>query len=358
MRTVERGSREPSTSRRAISILGTLGLVTGMLAVGVQGAGAVVNTCRAKNVTQATRSRSDLQDVVDAAEPGDRIAVRFVCVGNFRIDKDLTLVGRPTPDLSRPVLTANGKGGTLMVAARVTLVNLKVVRGSRYSVANRGTLTLRRSLVRDGCQSSIVNRGALTLRRSAVSNGYDASCDGIGGGISNYGTVTLHDTSSVRGNANAYTGGGIYNAAGGTVTLNDSSSVRGNRAAFAGGIDNRGTLILNDSSSVSGNRAWDSGGIYNGTGATVTLSDASSVSGNRASDGSGGGSGGGISNYGTVTLRDSSSVSGNTADSGGGILNDGGTVNVCDETSLHQWVGAISPNTPDDPPAVTPIPCT
>ena len=327
MRTTDRGSRERSTPRHVISILATLGLVMGMLAVGVSDAGAVPNTCRARNVTQATRSRSDLQDVVDAAEPGDRIAVRFVCVGNFRIEKDLTLVGRPTPGLSRPALTANGKGRTLLVTAGVTLANLRVVRGSRYNVVNRGTLTLRRSLVRDGCQSSIVNRGALTMRRSAVSNGYDASCDGIGGGISNYGTVTLHDTSSVRGNANAYTGGGIYNDAGGTVTLNDSSSVRGNRATSAGGIDNRGTLILNDSSSVSGNRAFESGGIYNGTGATLTL-------------------------------RDSSSVSGNTADSHGGIFNDGGIVNACDSSGPHEWVGAISPNTPDDPPKVTLIACT
>lgn len=327
MRTADRESRERSRSRRLVSILATVGLVGGALATLAPSAGGVENTCRAKNETRSSPSRSDLQDVVDAAEPGDRIAVRFVCVGNFRIDKDLTLVGRPTPDLSRPVLTAKGKGRTLLVAARVTLTNLKVVRGSRYNVVNRGTLTLRRSLVRDGCQSSIVNRGALSMRRSAVSNGYDASCDGIGGGISNYGTVTLHDTSSVRGNANAYTGGGIYNAAGGTVTLNDSSSVRGNRATTAGGIDNRGTLILNDSSSVSDNRAFESGGIYNGTGATVTL-------------------------------RDSSSVSGNTADSHGGIFNDGGIVNACDSSGPHQWVGAISPNTPDDPPKVNMVACT
>jgi hypothetical protein len=65
---------------------------------------------------------------------------------------------------------------------------------------------------------------------------------------------------------------------------------------------------------------------------------------------------------GTLSLRGSSSVSGNMAGtSGGGILNRrgrGAILNACDGTGVDQWVGAISPNTPDDPPKVTLITCT
>src|SRR5260221_10183835 len=88
------------------------------------------------------------------------------------------------------------------------------------------------------------------------------------------------------------------------------------------------------------------GGIYNNH-AILTLSGSTEVSGNHAAYG------GGIASYGTVTLKDSARVVGNTATvAGGGIYILGAPLNAC-----ATWTGAISPNTPDDPPALTPIIC-
>ena len=297
-----------------LSIVATLGLVTGILAVGVPGAGAVLNTCRAENVTQGGTSRPNLQAVIKAASPGDTIEVRHRCVGSFRIRKDLILVGKATPGSSLPVLDANGAGRVLLVSGQVTLINLQItggrVRSNGGGIRNAG--------------GTLVLRGTLVRGNTAV----------FGGGIENTGgTLILMDSSSVRGNKAERYAGGILNQEGGAVSLNVSSSVRGNEAGeFGGGIVNLGTLTLNDSSSVRGNSAT--------------------------------GSGGGIANFnaGNVSLNDSSSVSGNEAgEFGGGILNRrgrGAILNACDSTGVDEWLGAISPNTPDDPPKVTLITCT
>jgi hypothetical protein len=269
-----------------------------MLAVLTPAAVGVVNTCRAKNLTQGTAADTRLQRVIKAAKAGDTISVRYVCVGNFRIAKDLALVGKATPTVSRPVLNGNGTGQVLRVnGAKVRLANLKI---------SGGVLTI------EGCSS-----------------GPDPT--GCGGGIAVNlgGTLTLRD-SVVRGNT-ARLGGGIYiDGQSSSVILNGASSVTGNSTEWdgpegdglGGGILSHGTLILNGSSSVSGNRGGGGGGIM--TTGTLTLNDSSSVSGNTVI-----GPGGGIwLDSGTVTLNDTSSVTGNTADSddfGGGA---GGGIDV------------------------------
>ena len=92
---------------------------------------AAANMCRARNVTQDSSSDSNLQAVIRAATKNDVIAVRFVCVGNFRIAKNLTLIGRPTAGLPYGVLNANGHGQVLVVPrAKVTLKNLKITGGA------------------------------------------------------------------------------------------------------------------------------------------------------------------------------------------------------------------------------------
>jgi hypothetical protein len=59
-----------------------------------------------------------------------------------------------------------------------------------------------------------------------------------------------------------------------------------------------------------------------------------------------------------VTLADTSSITHNTASTvGGGIESYGSTVNAYDNTCPNEWTGAISPNTPDDPPTVAAITC-
>jgi hypothetical protein len=83
----------------------------------------------------------------------------------------------------------------------------------------------------------------------------------------------------------------------------------------------------------------------------INLNGSSAMTGNTAV------AGGGIENeYGTVTLNGSSSVTYNTGTvgTGGGIrsVGTGNTVNAC-----TTWTGAISPNTPDDPPPLTTVSC-
>ena len=72
--------RRPLTPRSGIAALATFALVVGTLAVLVPDAIAVKNTCRAKNVTQGTPGRSNLQAAINAAHHGDKIAVAGVCV--------------------------------------------------------------------------------------------------------------------------------------------------------------------------------------------------------------------------------------------------------------------------------------
>lgn len=279
-----------------ISTLATIGLVASILAILAPAAGAVTNTCRAKNMTQGRPSNSDLQAVIAAADPGDRIAVRYVCVGNFKISKELTLLGKATTEVHKPILTANGSGRTLFVDyKRVTLTNLVITGGHKFGgIANSGILRLNDTVVR---------------RNHA---------GGYGGGIFNAGALILNGSSSVRKN----TGGGIFNDEA-SLTLNDSSSVSRNTGGGIGTTS--GSIILNDSSSVRGNQAGTSGGgILVGTFGSVTLNDSSSVRGNTAKR-----HGAGIMSpfRGAVTLNDSSWVSGNTADAddahggtGGGIF--------------------------------------
>lgn len=270
-----------SARRRMIGIVATLGVVAGMLTALAPGAGAVLNTCQATNVTQGTATRSNLQLVINKAQPGDKIVIEKVCVGTFTIDKALRLVG--AKKARKPVLNADGAGTVLSVtsSAVVRLVNLKITGGNA-----------------DPGPGGIANEGTLRVLRGVV----------------------------VRGNAAVY-GGGIRNF--GTLTMRGSSSVRGNTAHRGGGITNLGTLTMKAWSSVQGNTAWGSGG-------------------------------GGVRNYGTLTMTGSSSVQGNTANDffgGGGIYN-AGTLQACDGTGVDEWIGAISPNDPDDPPAVTWITCT
>jgi hypothetical protein len=319
--------------RRMIGIVATLGVLASMLTALAPGAGAVLNTCQATNVTQGTATRSNLQLVINKAQPGDKIVIEKVCVGTFTIDKALRLVG--AKKARKPVLNADGAGTVLSVtsSAMVRLVNLKITGGNADpgpgGIANEGTLRVLRGVV---------------VRGNAAANG---------GGVANEGTLTMTGSSSVRLNTAVY-GGGIYNT--GTLTMKTSSSVRGNTGLSGGGIYNEsgGTLTMRGSSSVRGNTAHRGGGITNL--GTLTMKAWSSVQGNTAT----GSGGGGVRNYGTLTMTGSSSVQGNTASDffgGGGIYN-AGTLQACDGTGVDEWIGAISPNDPDDPPAVTWITCT
>ncbi len=338
---------------RAISAVATVALLFGSLFVVIPSAVAVKNTCWAKNLTQGSPSRSNLQVAISAAHDGDKISVKGVCVGSFTIDTDITLVGHRDPGGAKPVLHGEGAWErVLRVAARVTLTNLKVTggltRGAQAGHAGGGILvwkggilTLNRSVIRGNSSKyeggGIANYGRLVLNGSSVTR--NSAPDGVGGGISNYGDLTMNGSSLVRGNTAKLWGGGIANH--GTLVMNDSSTVGGNGAYEGGGIlletPRHGpdpTLTMNDSSSASGNHATNDGGGIFVSGGTVTLKNSSSVRGNDATN-----AGGGIAvlGGGTLVMRHSSSVRGNTASLGGGIYLDPlwPTVTMSGSSSVH-----------------------
>lgn len=91
--------------------------------------------------------------------------------------------------------------------------------------------------------------------------------------------------------------------------------------------------------------AFDGGVVYD-LGGILAVNDAAQVTGNVA-----GASGGGIYQFGgTLTLDGTSEVTGNTAGASGGGVYNFGILYACDT-----WTGAISPNTPDDPPSPTQV---
>ena len=173
-----------------------------------------LNSCRARNITKDGRSGSNLQAVIDAASPGDTIAVKHVCVGNFHVSKKLTLVCKATPGIPKAVLSASGAGRVLLISARVTLTDLKITHGQAYTGAG----------IYD-------DHGTVILKRVTVTGN---AAHGGGGIFNRNGTVTLND-SVVSGNTATGYPGGIFTT--GILTLNGSSSVRHNTARLSGGGD-------------------------------------------------------------------------------------------------------------------------
>lgn len=283
-------------------------LVAGLLAVAPDAHAGPIR-CRATNVTDGAPARATLQRAIDAADPGDTIAIRGRCVGAFRVTKDLSLLGKPSPGLPRPVLLAPPDRSALEVAGppaavEVTLTNLRITGGSgeHGGIHNDGTLVLRRSVV-SGNRVGITNHGGLSLAAGTLVR------RNAGAGIANAFAVTLHGTSSVRGNDSRRSGGGIDNVGvAATVVLNDASSVSANATTKGGGgiYNAGGTVVMNDASRVSRNTAFGDGGgilnVYVAFYGTVILNDEATVWGNRAdANGEGAGRGGGIWNCSVLT---------------------------------------------------------
>jgi hypothetical protein len=89
--TMDIATRERATLQPILAVAIAFAAVA--FAIPPLSAAATGNTCQARNVTKGGPSRSSLQVVIDQADPGDRITVRYVCNGHFKIAKRLTLVG-------------------------------------------------------------------------------------------------------------------------------------------------------------------------------------------------------------------------------------------------------------------------
>jgi len=345
--------------RPVLSIVAVALVSVGSLGLGMPASSGVANTCRARNVTQDSASSSNLQAVIRTAVRNDVIAVKFVCVGNFTIAKNLTLVGRPTADLSRGVLNANGQGQVLVVPrAKVTLRNLKITGGddprwhfgAGITTAAR-LLRLKDTVVEGNTGTGIHNTGILILSGSSTVShntkagihndgdiapiGADVTLNGTSTitGNSGYGIygyyshITLNDSSSVSWNVTDVFMA-VFNYEG-ELTLNDAASVANNIGSQAA-IGNYATFTMNGSSSVYGNAAtiWRGGGIYQGSTGSTTMNDSSSVTGNSSIR-----SGGGVASDGIFTMNGLSSITGNTADADdNGSGNGGGLWLACSAT--------------------------
>jgi predicted outer membrane repeat protein len=296
-------------ARYVLSVAFAVSVVSGVLTTTEVSAAAT--TCKARDVTTKSPPRSNVQEVLDGAKPGDTIEIRGLCVGNLTIEKDVTLAGVPTNKY--PQATLHGTGGNVghtpvlyvgrLVAVELTVHDLTITGGG--SDFGGGIFNVFGTINLTGATRVTGNRSNL----------------GGGGGIYNAdGTVNLYDSSSVSGNTGFYPGGGgISNDS--LVTLNDHASVSGNTVPAlqqGGGIYNDGFLIMNDSSTVSGNAAHAGGGIYVGHG-TLTMNDSATVTDNNGDNGAG------IylrafNDASGVTLNGDSAVTNNTATlRGGGI---------------------------------------
>lgn len=301
-------------SRRGVwRVAAILGVVVVAVLAGLGGSVArAVTTCAVTNTGTAT-SYGDLQSAINAASASNTLSVRGRCVGNFVIDRNLTLKGRPKP--YHDTLDGNNSGIVVTVNSGVTamITNLVITHGNN---------------------------------------------SGFGGGIQNSGTLTLNGSARVNYNSGGQ-GGGIENF--GSLTMTGAAQAEHNTAVFSGGIDSYGSVTLMGHAHVNNNTATGAaGGIWiccNGSSSTLTLGDHAQVKGNTAAS-SGGGilAGGDLAlgvgslQPGAVILKGSAQVINNTAGgAGGGIYLLGlGTATAC-----QTWTGKISPNTPDDPPTLT-----
>jgi hypothetical protein len=270
-----------------------------------------------------------------------------VCAGNYTVSKSLTLEGKPTTAVPKPTLDGRQTASVVTVTAgTVRFKKLTIQNG--YAVSGGG-------IVAAGYSNLILNATTVAFNTAA----YDADPEAYGnegGGIwAAGGTVTLNTGARVVNNTvegGEEYGGGIYSSSG-DVYLNGNALVAFNYSGYMGGGIHAmgGRVLMRATAAVRGNEArWEGGGIVAYWG-NVVMDASSVVTRNQAEEA------GGI--YGPVRLSGSASVTYNTATGvvGGGII---GEVSACSESSPDPWpwVGAISPNTPDNPPEVEYVTCT
>ena len=199
-------------------------------------------------------STGDLAGAIAAATAGDTLKVSGTCIGNFVVDKDLTLSGQG----KNATLNGGGTGTTLLIqsgSATVRSLTITGGLGSGLGPDAAGGIT-------------VAPDAALDLQRSRVVNNHSEL---LAGGIATAGDLNLTDT-VVSGNTTTLAGGGILaidlGASRPAITLL-RSSVRNNSAVgltgnvlgidlgggIAGGIGNVGGDITLTKSSVTGNTA-------------------------------------------------------------------------------------------------------
>lgn len=282
---------------------------------------------------------ADLQDAIDDANSGDTLLIKGKQIGNFVINKDLTLRGE-----KNAVLDGNQTGTVLTVGSISNIV------------AYVRSLTIQNGLADNG--GGIVNDATLNLFNVEIINN---TATANGGGI--YASTSVSHTSlndcDVEYNSSGINGGGIANTAGGLVithskishnvasngegggvyssegiaiiTISDTKIENNSTPNGAGGgifIEENETLL--DDVKIKRNRAINGGGVYI-VDSIINIKH-SELERNIASE-----LGGGLYNQGGVaTFRDSEVERNNASTTGGGIYNDvNGTLNLIKTEVKH-----------------------
>lgn len=193
----------------------------------------------------------DLQAIIDAADPGDAVIASGTCEGQFKVDKDLSILGFFSVTLDGsgvsnafPVLLIDGGAHLVLENAVVTGGLASFPSHSAGIDVWRGSLEMRNSSVHGNNSDSgggvlVFSGASAVIEDSEI---HDNVSQGLGGGLFNNGTATVRDTSIEDNVSVRATGAGIFN--GGSMTLVDST-VSGNRTSFnAGGIANSGPASL------------------------------------------------------------------------------------------------------------------
>jgi predicted outer membrane repeat protein len=270
----------------------------------------------------------DLQAAIDAASPGAALTIAGTCVGNFVIDKDLTLQGRTR----NATLDGGGSGTTLQIApaaVTVSILDLRITGGQTgLEVDEFATVTVTRTWIGANPGDGIVTwpRNSVTLQDSAVyANGRN------GANVNGPTSHMLMQSSTVSDNG----ANGITASMQGGVILDDST-IADNGAR---GISVWNASVTLERSTVSGN----AGGGIEVDFSTYLFVYSSTVVGNAAPT-----FGGGLlveresPPFGSFVIEDSTIVNNAAGISGGGLyirFLDGGLAHLTNVKFLNNRAG-------------------
>jgi hypothetical protein len=202
-------------------------------------------------------STQNLQTKINAAPPGSTLLIKGTCIGNFLVNKNLTLKGNPSATLD-----GNDSGTTLSApdTHTVHLIALTVTGGS--AVVGAGIL-------RAGVGHQLLTLDHVTVKSNVASGTSSAQ----GGGIATQGgPLTLTDSAVIQNRAFASSSSGAATAVGGGILANGSltlvrSTLSSNRAVAVSSVDNATAV---------------GGGVIGSSGAANLVLKSSHVDGNHA----------------------------------------------------------------------------
>ena len=140
-----------STLRRTTPVGLLISAILLVTALAPSASAGVASPCKVRNLNSDVLN-TDLQAAINDASSGDRLRVKGTCVGNFVINKDLTLRGAAGGNAG--VLDGNDAGTTVVIDAGVT--------------ATLRRLTITGGLITTNFGGGIKNDGTLTVRNSTI----------------------------------------------------------------------------------------------------------------------------------------------------------------------------------------------